>query len=107
MAQRPSAAFFDGQGTLFCTTYAGASSTRGSVVELIRHAHEWQEKTIYVFKGGSDGGNLNSGLAMDASGALYGTPPTRLPAEMGRSLTNPEFEWNLDQNDSSHLYRRQ
>jgi hypothetical protein len=74
---------FDGQGNLYCTTYAGTSSTRGSVVELIPHAHEWQEKTIHVFKGGSDGGNPYSGLAMDASGALYGTTSDALTGGNG------------------------
>jgi uncharacterized repeat protein (TIGR03803 family) len=74
---------FDGQGNLYCTTYAGASSTRGSVVELIPHAHEWQEKIIHVFKGGSDGGNPYSGLVMDASGALYGTTSDALTGGNG------------------------
>jgi uncharacterized repeat protein (TIGR03803 family) len=74
---------FDRQGNLYCTTYAGASSTRGSVVELIPHAHGWQEKIIHVFMGGSDGGNPYSGLAMDASGALYGTTSDALTGGNG------------------------
>jgi hypothetical protein len=74
---------FDGQGNLYCTTYAGASSTRGSVVELIPHAHEWQEEIIHIFRGGSDGGNPYSGLVIDASGALYGTTSDALTGGNG------------------------
>ena len=74
---------FDGQGNLYCTTYSGTSSTRGSVVELIPHSREWQEKIIHVFKGGSDGGNPYSGLVMDASGSLYGTTSDALTGGNG------------------------
>lgn len=74
---------FDKQGNLYCTTYSGTSSTRGSVVELIPHSHQWQEKIIHVFTGGSDGGNPYSGLVMDASGALYGTTSDALTGGNG------------------------
>jgi hypothetical protein len=74
---------FDGQGNLYCTTYAGASSTRGSVVELTPHSHEWRGKIIHVFKGGSDGGNPYSGLVIDVSGALYGTTSDALTGGNG------------------------
>jgi hypothetical protein len=74
---------FDRKGNLYCTTYSGTSSTRGSVVELIPHSHEWRGKIIHVFKGGRDGGNPYSGLVIDVSGALYGTTSDALSGGNG------------------------
>jgi len=73
---------FDAHGNLYCTTYSGTSSTRGSVVELTA-AHGWKVKVIHVFRGGSDGGNPLTGLTVDESGNLYGTTSDELTGGNG------------------------
>ena len=88
---------FDGAGNLYGTTYAagvdgGPRYSRtanginpptywgcndpgcgGSVYELSPTQNGWQEKDIYGFTGGSDGGVSEANLVFDAAGNLYGT----------------------------------
>ena len=63
----------DSTGNLYGTTLYGAPyQDYGTVFELVKSAGGWSEKTLYAFQGGSDGGNPQAGLIMDAAGNLYG-----------------------------------
>jgi uncharacterized repeat protein (TIGR03803 family) len=72
----------DSAGNLYGTTTEGGNSSScgpfggescGVVFQLTPSNGNWTEKVIYSFGGGADGGTPYSGLAMDASGNLYGT----------------------------------
>jgi uncharacterized repeat protein (TIGR03803 family) len=61
-------------GNLFGTTYYGGAHGAGTVFEL--HAEpmgNWEEKVLYSFGGGRDGGNPTSTLAFDTLRDLVGT----------------------------------
>ena len=60
----------DPAGNLYGTTYYGGLFNAGTVykVDTASHRH-----ILYSFTGGSDGGNPQAGLALDAAGNLYGT----------------------------------
>jgi hypothetical protein len=61
--------------TQYGASYACAKNTEGcgTVYRLTPSRSTYTEKILYVFKGGNDGLLPISGLAMDSSGALYGT----------------------------------
>jgi uncharacterized protein YceK len=61
--------------TQYGASYACAGNTEGcgTVYSLTPNGSKYAEKILYVFKGGNDGLLPISGLAMDSSGALYGT----------------------------------
>jgi uncharacterized repeat protein (TIGR03803 family) len=59
---------------LYGTTYAGGAYGFGTIYEL--RVPENVEKVIYNFRGGSDGANPMSTLAVDGIGNLYGTNTT-------------------------------
>lgn len=62
---------FDGQGNMYGATYRGGGPTDlGSVFEV---KADGSETVIYGFAGGADGSTPRGGLAIDASGSLYGT----------------------------------
>lgn len=66
----------DRSGDIFGTTYYGGGvgcdgMGCGTVFELTPSEGGWQEKILYAFTGGSDGGGP-AGLAIDGSGNLYG-----------------------------------
>jgi len=72
---------WDASGNLYGTTqFGGAHSSGctptgygcGTVFELILSHGKWTEKVLYSFNG-VDGANPQAGLALDASGNLYGT----------------------------------
>lgn len=73
----------DAAGNLYGTTYGGGKGAQGSggcidscgtVFELMpSQGMEWTEQVIYMFTGGSDGGNPVDDLLFDSSGELYGT----------------------------------
>jgi uncharacterized repeat protein (TIGR03803 family) len=60
----------DAQGIFFGTTTAGGASGAGTVFAV---SAAGKEVVLYTFAGGKDGSNPQAGLAMDASGNLYGT----------------------------------
>jgi len=63
----------DSAGNLYGTTSYGAPyQDYGTVFELVRSEGGWSERTLYTFQGGSDGGNPEAGLIIDAAGNLYG-----------------------------------
>jgi uncharacterized repeat protein (TIGR03803 family) len=105
----------DKGGNLYGTTLYGGANINprtglgfGTVFELTPPSTakgSWTESVLWSFSGGSDGGALNSGVIMDASGNLYGTtlgggaagkgtvfeisssptiPPTKLTASPGK-----------------------
>jgi len=66
---------FDSQGNLYSTTLAGGSGYLGTVYELSPAGDgTWTETILYDFSDrGSAGYEPTTGLAVDASGNLYGT----------------------------------
>lgn len=63
---------FDGAGNLYGTTY-GRTRSCGDVYELSPSSNGWQEKVLYKFKCGNDGGYPTAGVILDGQGNLYGT----------------------------------
>ena len=60
----------DAQGNLYGATAFGGTHGQGTVFKLTPSN---QEKVLYSFTGGADGGSPLDGLAMDPQGNLYGT----------------------------------
>ena len=80
---------FDGAGKLYGTTYLGGPHDEGTVFELTREADgKWKYLVVYSFLGGVDGANPFAGLAIDASGNMYGTT-----YEGGGDLQGTVFEF--------------
>src|SRR5258708_27569752 len=74
----PAAALtFDANGNLYGTTLFGGGGLNGccgTVFELTPGSGSaWTEKTLYAFKGTTDGDAPNSSLVFDSLGNLYGT----------------------------------
>ncbi|HEV3154857.1 MAG TPA: choice-of-anchor tandem repeat GloVer-containing protein [Candidatus Baltobacteraceae bacterium] len=64
----------DAAGNVYGTTANGGVSGDGVVFELIARAGGgWTGKTLYSFRGGSDGANPYSGVTLDTQGNLFGT----------------------------------
>ena len=64
----------DRAGNLYGTTGSDGFYGRGTVFQVRPSAGGvWTESAIYSFTGGSDGGNPEAVLALDAQGNLYGT----------------------------------
>ncbi len=63
----------DPAGNLYGTTYCDGKFGKGSVYELTPSNGSWIYTDLYDFTGGSDGGFPVGGVALDASGDLYGT----------------------------------
>jgi hypothetical protein len=61
--------------TQYGASYACAGNTEGcgTVYKLTPNGNKYKETILYVFKGGDDALLPIAGLAMDSSGALYGT----------------------------------
>src|SRR5205807_2509064 len=81
---------FDKAGNLYGTTFQGGGNTQsscntsvgcGTVFRLIPKANgQWTEQILYVFQGQADGAFPNDGLAVDATGSLYGTTLAEPPS---------------------------
>jgi uncharacterized repeat protein (TIGR03803 family) len=64
---------FDSAGNLFGTTTSGGEFDLGTVFELSPSSTgQWTETLIVSFQNASDGGIPHDGMAIDASGNLYG-----------------------------------
>jgi uncharacterized repeat protein (TIGR03803 family) len=67
---------FDTKGNLYGTTQYGGTNNNGVVFKLTpppSGAGVWKETVLYRFPGGLNGSQPVAGLAIDATGALYGT----------------------------------
>jgi uncharacterized repeat protein (TIGR03803 family) len=63
----------DSTGDLYGTTQGDGNYGWGNVFKLTRSAGGWTYTSLYDFSGGADGGAPCGGVALDASGNLYGT----------------------------------
>ncbi len=67
----------DGSGNIYGVENAGVAGCQGGdcgeVFELTQNSGIWTQKTLYTFKGGTDGAQPASGLIRDSAGNLYGT----------------------------------
>lgn len=63
----------DAAGNLYGTTHNGAQLGYGIIYELSPGQSSYNEKILYDFTGGLDGGISSAQLVRDASGNLYGT----------------------------------
>jgi uncharacterized repeat protein (TIGR03803 family) len=63
----------DANGVLYGTTYRDGANLVGSVFKLTFSGGSWTYTDLYDFTGGNDGGYVTSGVAVDASGNIYGT----------------------------------
>jgi len=62
----------DRAGNIYGTTAAGGAYNAGTVYELFSSDHQWQERILYNFTGGSDGGSPLGAVFLDTAGHLYG-----------------------------------
>jgi uncharacterized repeat protein (TIGR03803 family) len=64
----------DSAGNLYGTTEFGGSQRFGTVFKLTPGTGgTWTESVLYSFSNGTDGGEPQAGVVMDAAGNLYGT----------------------------------
>jgi len=63
----------DDNGILYGTTLGGGAPDYGTVFALEQTKNGWDERTLYSFKGGTEGSGPLGGLTLDAAGNLYGT----------------------------------
>jgi uncharacterized repeat protein (TIGR03803 family) len=64
---------FDSSGNLYGVASEGGTTNAGTIFKLTPSGSTWTEKTLYKFKGASDGALPLGSLIMDSSGSLYGT----------------------------------
>lgn len=64
---------FDKAGNLYGLTTSGGTHSSGTAFELSPSQGGWNEKVIYNFTGGQDGGFPSDGVIADNKGNLYGT----------------------------------
>jgi uncharacterized repeat protein (TIGR03803 family) len=65
---------FDSKGNLYGAAVSGGPQQQGGIFELQPVGKGWQEKVLYAFTGGADGGQpFVSRLVFDSLGNLYGT----------------------------------
>ena len=63
----------DSEGNLYGTTFQGGTSQHGNVFRLSSSNGQWVFTDLHDFTGRADGGFPLGGVAIDASGNLYGT----------------------------------
>jgi uncharacterized repeat protein (TIGR03803 family) len=66
---------FDAHGNLYGTTEGGGAYGSGSVFKLTPGSGGWTMTDLHDFAGGSDGGLLYGGVAVDAQGNVFGVTP--------------------------------
>lgn len=88
---------FDAAGNLYGTTSGGGANNWGAVFELSPSGAGWTERVIYSFQGLNDGGNPQSGVAIDSAGNLYGNNTQRGVDQGGTvyELSPNGSNWNL------------
>ena len=59
-------------GEIYGTTGAGGSANQGVVYQLKLSNGTWNEKTLYDFTGGNDGGQVFAGVTLDPAGNIFG-----------------------------------
>jgi uncharacterized repeat protein (TIGR03803 family) len=64
---------FDSAGNLYGTTYLDGTQQCGNVFKLTHSSGQWIYSDLYDFTCGNDGGFPEAGVALDASGNIYGT----------------------------------
>lgn len=90
----PNGLAFDAAGNLYCTTAQAGRYGGGTLLQITPRAYGgWNGKLLHSFGKGSDGVSPNPGLALDASGNLYGT--TNRGGSLGSGVA---FELTLDSN---------
>jgi uncharacterized repeat protein (TIGR03803 family) len=70
---QPSGVTWDSAGNLYGTTTYDGVYALGTVYKLTPAAGFWNHTVLHTFTGGVDGAYPYQGLAIDSSGALYGT----------------------------------
>ena len=66
--------FLDSTGNIYGTTLYGGAHDYGVVFKLIRGSNgSWNEEVLHAFSGGLDGSGPEGGVALDASGNVYGS----------------------------------
>src|SRR5262245_26538947 len=66
----------DASGALYGATWGGGTSGHGTLFKLSppqAGQTTWSMSVLYEFRGGDDGSHPNGTLAMDSTGAIYGT----------------------------------
>lgn len=63
----------DSAGNLYGTTYRDGVSGAGSVFKLTQSGGIWFFSDLHDFTGGSDGGFVTGGVAVDSNGNVFGT----------------------------------
>jgi uncharacterized repeat protein (TIGR03803 family) len=89
----------DSQGNLYGTTMGPnpCSTYCGSVFELSPSGSGWTFTTLHAFQGKKDGGLIEGGITIDASGNLYGTTRSAGPKGGGTvfRLSKSGNVWSL------------
>ncbi len=104
----------DKGGNLYGTlTEEAESKSHGLVYRLSPGEGKWTAKTLYSFKGGTDGAGPFAGVVFDAAGNIYGTTEYggvsgdgtvfELVAPAGKGHTYTEkILWSFDSTDGDH-----
>jgi uncharacterized repeat protein (TIGR03803 family) len=69
MLEKEPALILDPEGNLYGTTNGGGASSAGVVFKVDKSGNE---KVLYTFTGGADGGSSLAGLVRDSAGNFYG-----------------------------------
>ena len=81
----------DSAGNLYGTTVNGGDFGYGSAFELVNSSGSYSEQVLHSFKGGSDGGYVQTGLILDSAGNLYGT--TWSGGSVAYAAPEPSSNW--------------
>lgn len=101
----------DQAGNLYGTTTGGGSRNLGTVYEVVASKNGWKEKVLHNFRGGKDGQDPRTGVALDNSGNIYGTSAQggqwnagtvyELQPQAGRASYKEMVLWSFDSSDGN------